>query len=433
MATFTLAEPKPVMVPIADIDVTEYDLRHDALGDIEGLKASIKSRGLMNAIKVRPHNGRFDLIAGRRRLEAVSQLGAPKIPAVVEQTKDADLVLDMLIENFQREDLTPRQKAVAFAAAAATGMSQKKIADAVGTSQPSVSKLIALLDLPEEVLDALDAGGIKQHEAEELLRLKDDPDTLVKVFKAAKDDASLRRALVKAVKQADEARAGAVQKAAKARTRKELVLTFTIAQFIQMTEGTQYFEAACDVLNIPRVNREQGFGEVYDVETWLAANADENPLRLLYTVALVRGHMPLVGAKDQLPEFDAAFAGRTLEQLQTAVGYDVSLAEISLVTGEEFKRVEVKKEAKTEGKTEAKATAPRKPNISKLPGAVSAEGTPRHAPGEGDIPAGQAICAVCEGMGTVVHEGHVIECPNPNCKEGWVPSENVESTEGEGA
>jgi hypothetical protein len=349
-------------------------------------------------------------------------------------------------------------------------MSQKKIADAVGTSQPSVSKLIALLDLPEEVLDALDAGGIKQHEAEELLRLKDDPDTLVKVFnarggvgtvaykvdraiqslankanateerqksdaeiQAAKDDASLRRALVKAVKQADEARAGAVQKAAKARTRKELVLTFTIAQFIQMTEGTQYFEAACDVLNIPRVNREQGFGEVYDVETWLAANADENPLRLLYTVALVRGHMPLVGAKDQLPEFDAAFAGRTLEQLQTAVGYDVSLAEISLVTGEEFKRVEVKKEAKTEGKTEAKATAPRKPNISKLPGAVSAEGTPRHAPGEGDIPAGQAICAVCEGMGTVVHEGHVIECPNPNCKEGWVPSENVESTEGEGA
>jgi ParB/RepB/Spo0J family partition protein len=459
---FTLTAPKNEFIKVMDIDVTDYDLRHDELGDLEGLMASIRSRGLMNAIKVRPANGRFELIHGRRRYEAVKKLGSAYIPATVEDVKDQGLVLDMLIENFQREDLSPRQKARAFAAAAATGMSQKKIADAVGTTQPTVSKLIAILDLPEEVLDALDAGGIKQHEAEELLRLKEDPDVLLKVFNArggvgtitykvdraltamktkenkteerqrsddeikeARDAASLHRAMLKAVRQADEARAGAVQKAARARTRRDSMLSFTVAQFIRMAEGTAYYEAACDVLGVQRVDKKDGFGQVRDLDGWLATNVEENPLRMLYTIALVRGHMPLVGAKDQLIPFEAAFAERTLEQLQSAVGYDVSLAERSLITGEEFKRVEVNK-----SKTEVKATAPAKPKTTKLPGSKPA--TERDV--EGEAPADKAICPVCEGMATVVREGSVIECPNPNCEKGWIPVEpgTVESSEGEG-
>jgi ParB family chromosome partitioning protein len=465
---FALAEKKTPLIPIADIDVTEWDLRGEELGDIEGLMASIKANGLFNPISVRPGaDGHYELIAGRRRMEAVRRLGAPRIPATVEpilkgQGANQALVLGMLIENFQREDLTPRQKAKAFAAAAAQGMSQKKIADAVGTTQPTVSKLIAILDLPGEVLDALDAGGIMQHQAEELLRLKDNPEALLKVFnardgvgtiaykvdraiqaiankankteerqqsddelKAAKDEAGLRRALVKAVRQADEARAGAVQKASKARVRRELMLDFTIMQFIQMSNfnGNVYFAAACEVLGIPKVEREQGFGEVYDVEGWLKTNASENPLRLLHTIALVRGHMPLVGARDQLPEGEGAFAERTLEQLQAAVGYDVSLAERSLITGEEFKRVEVPKAEKKTEKGKAQERAAKGPTTSKLPGAKAADRPAVERDTEAELPEGKGICQVCEGMATVIHEGVAIACPNPLCEQGWVPRE----------
>ena len=125
---------------------------------LDELAASIKAQGLIQPIVVRGiGSGRFELIAGERRWRAAQRAGLKEIPAIVREVADQAVVAMALIENIQREELTPLEEAQAFQRLIAEfKQTHQQVADAVGRSRASVSNLLRLLDLPEEIRLLLD-------------------------------------------------------------------------------------------------------------------------------------------------------------------------------------------------------------------------------------------------------------------------------------
>ena len=148
---------------------------------LEELVDSIRQRGIIQPLIVRPVNGRFELIAGERRWRAAKEVGLAEAPAIVRQATDLEVLELSLIENLQRADLNPIEEAQAYARLAAEfGMRQEDIAQKVGKSRASIANAMRLLDLDSQVQtwvvqDLLSVGhakvllGLKAHEEQRLL------------------------------------------------------------------------------------------------------------------------------------------------------------------------------------------------------------------------------------------------------------------------
>src|SRR5215216_7244938 len=116
------------------------------------LTSSIEASGLLQPVVVRPRNGKYELIAGERRWRAVQRLGWPKIPAVVKEVDDPTLLTLALIENLQRDDLTPIDEAAGYERLGEEfDLAQSEIARLVGRDRSTISNLLRLLQLPAEV------------------------------------------------------------------------------------------------------------------------------------------------------------------------------------------------------------------------------------------------------------------------------------------
>ena len=151
---------------------------------LEELVDSIRQRGIIQPLIVRPVNGRFELIAGERRWRAAKEVGLAEAPAIVRQATDLEVLELSLIENLQRADLNPIEEAQAYARLAGEfGMRQEDIAQKVGKSRASVANAMRLLDLDSQVQtwvvqDLLSVGhakvllGLKVHEEQRLLAEK---------------------------------------------------------------------------------------------------------------------------------------------------------------------------------------------------------------------------------------------------------------------
>ncbi|TWH64266.1 ParB family chromosome partitioning protein [Azomonas agilis] len=143
---------------------------------LEELAQSIRAQGVMQPIVVRPvASGRYEIIAGERRWRASQQAGLDKIPALVREVPD-DLAIAMaLIENIQREDLNPIEEAIALQRLQHEfHLTQQQVADAVGKSRVSISNLMRLMALPEEVKIMLAHGDLEMGHARALLGLPDE-------------------------------------------------------------------------------------------------------------------------------------------------------------------------------------------------------------------------------------------------------------------
>jgi ParB family chromosome partitioning protein len=125
---------------------------------LDELAASIKAQGLIQPIVVRAIGAnRYEIIAGERRWRAVQRAGLSEIPALVREVADQAVVAMALIENIQREELTPLEEAHAFQRLIAEfSHTHQQVADAVGRSRASISNLLRLLDLPDEIKRLLD-------------------------------------------------------------------------------------------------------------------------------------------------------------------------------------------------------------------------------------------------------------------------------------
>ena len=129
---------------------------------LEELAASIRERGVMEPIIVRPKDSRFEIIAGERRYRASKLAGLMEIPAVVRDMSDDEAMADSLLENFQREDLTVLEKAKAIENLL-TMMSQEECARRLGCSTSTLRRYVDLLELPPAIQAELNYAPGKSH------------------------------------------------------------------------------------------------------------------------------------------------------------------------------------------------------------------------------------------------------------------------------
>lgn len=139
------------------------------------LSESIASRGLLQPVVVRPlDGGRYELIAGERRLRASKVAGLTAIPAVVRQTDDWERLDIALAENMARVDLNPVEEARACAMLVEDlGLSKAEVGRRIGKSRVAVSNLVRLLELPDEALDLIAAGTLSEAHGRALLTCHD--------------------------------------------------------------------------------------------------------------------------------------------------------------------------------------------------------------------------------------------------------------------
>lgn len=166
-----------VELPIQDIRPNPFQPRKTVdPAALEELVSSIKQAGLLQPIVVRRANGAstYELIAGERRLRACQQLGWERIPAVQRDADDRTLLTLALIENLQRDDLSPVDEARGYERLIAEfKLAQQDVADAVGRDRSTVANAIRLLKLPEVVLLMLHEAQLSVGHARALLALED--------------------------------------------------------------------------------------------------------------------------------------------------------------------------------------------------------------------------------------------------------------------
>ena len=167
-----------VNLAITDIDRNPFQTRYVADdAALEELAESIKANGVVQPIVVRPadEEGRYVLILGERRLHASKKAGKAHIPALVRRVPEQQAAEMTIIENLQREDLSPLQQAEAFRVLSNKfSLTQQQIAERVGLSRVSVANYMRLLKLPREVMHMLAERRLNFAQAKELLKLGDD-------------------------------------------------------------------------------------------------------------------------------------------------------------------------------------------------------------------------------------------------------------------
>jgi ParB family chromosome partitioning protein len=162
-------------LPISSVRPNPYQPRTEidetALAE---LVASIESSGMLQPIVVRPRNGTYELIAGERRWRAAGRLGWSKIPALVKEVDDQTLLTLALVENLQRDDLSPIDEAAGYQRLAAEfHLAQAEIARMVGRNRATVANLMRLLQLPPDVQTLLHQRKLSEGHGRALLSLDD--------------------------------------------------------------------------------------------------------------------------------------------------------------------------------------------------------------------------------------------------------------------
>ena len=167
-----------VNLDIADIDKNPFQTRYVNDDDaLEELADSIKANGVVQPIMVRPSEEdetRYVLILGERRLHASKKAGKTQIPAIVRRVPAQQAAEMTIVENLQREDLSPLEQAEAFRVLSTEfNLTQQQIAERVGLSRASVANYMRLLKLPIAVMELLAQKSINFAQAKELLKLED--------------------------------------------------------------------------------------------------------------------------------------------------------------------------------------------------------------------------------------------------------------------
>ena len=164
----------PATLKLSQIQAGRYQprTRMDE-GSLSELARSIRTQGLMQPVLVRPLGaGRYEMIAGERRMRAASMAGLEEIPVLVREVPDEAAAVMALVENIQREDLNPLEEAQGLQRLISEfGMTHEQAAAAVGRSRSAATNLMRLLNLSASVQRLLMAGDIEMGHARALLPL----------------------------------------------------------------------------------------------------------------------------------------------------------------------------------------------------------------------------------------------------------------------
>jgi ParB family chromosome partitioning protein len=157
---------------------------------------SIKELGVLQPIVVRSipgEAGKYELIMGERRLRASKEAGLAKIPAVIRETADENMLRDALLENLHRSDLNPLEEASAYQQLLEDfGITQEELANRIGRSRPKITNSIRLLKLPAEVQRKVAAGVLSAGHARALLAIEEPSRQLELANKVINEGLSVR-------------------------------------------------------------------------------------------------------------------------------------------------------------------------------------------------------------------------------------------------
>ena len=143
--------PVGQLIPIEDIDPNPNQPRH-AMGDLAELIASVREKGILEPILVRPRGNRFQIIAGERRYRAAGEAGLAELPCIVREAPDAEVMELALIENLQRKDLTPFEEADGLLTLKDHyGYTHDAMAEKLGKSRTSITETLSITAMPEDV------------------------------------------------------------------------------------------------------------------------------------------------------------------------------------------------------------------------------------------------------------------------------------------
>ncbi len=159
------------LVPVDQIHPNPSQPRQSIAEDaIAELASSIRQYGVIQPVLVRTVPEGFELIAGERRWRAASRAGLDRIPAIVRESTDAESFELALIENLQRQDLSPLEEAGAYCRLIEEfDLTQDQLAVRVGKSRAMIANLIRLLGLPDEIKQHIDSGALSMGHARALL------------------------------------------------------------------------------------------------------------------------------------------------------------------------------------------------------------------------------------------------------------------------
>lgn len=161
---------------------------------LQDLVESIREQGILEPIVVAETPAGYQIIAGERRWRAAKILGMQRVPVVVKKTTPQGMLEMSIVENVQREDLNPIERALAYKRLIDEfGLGTNEVAKRVGKSAPTVSNTIRLLSLPDAIKDALVAGVITEGHVRPLISLGD-PKLMLEVFKKIlRENATVRQ------------------------------------------------------------------------------------------------------------------------------------------------------------------------------------------------------------------------------------------------
>jgi len=163
-------------IRIADITPNHFQPRRTFTeADLTELEASLRANGLLQPITVRQKGeGKWELVAGERRLRAATRLGWTEIPAVVRDFDDRAMLTLALVENLQRSDLNALEEAEGYQRLIEEfGLTQQQVAEAVGKDRTTVTNLLRVLTLPPAIRTMVEQGLLSTGHARALLAVRD--------------------------------------------------------------------------------------------------------------------------------------------------------------------------------------------------------------------------------------------------------------------
>lgn len=170
--------PRPVvrMIPIDRLDPNPWQPRQD-FGDLEELAESIRTKGLLAPILVRPRGERYQVVAGERRLRACRMAGLTEVPCIEVDVSDSEMLEVALIENLQRKDLDPFEEAEAYRRLMDEfGYTHAEMARVLGKARSTITETLSLLVIPDEIRALCRQHGITSRR--QLLTIARQPDPM---------------------------------------------------------------------------------------------------------------------------------------------------------------------------------------------------------------------------------------------------------------
>lgn len=162
---------------------------------LKELILSVKEKGVLQPVIVRPKGNGYELIAGERRLRAAKELGFSQVPAMIKDVEDDEALEIALVENLQRDDLNPMEEAKAYQRLSDEfSLTQEQISAKVGRDRASVSNTVRLLRLPGKIKEEIYSGRISMGHAKAILMLESEQAQLELCIKIIKRGLSVREA-----------------------------------------------------------------------------------------------------------------------------------------------------------------------------------------------------------------------------------------------